>query len=377
MTNINIGDKTVATLPPQVIFLPDGRGGNPYQDLLAEGIESSGLHVAFAHYPNSELPLLKIARSHPSVQIIHLHWINEYVGRICWSGNSLKARLRIWLLIFDVLMVRLRGVKVIWTVHNRLSHESLDQEREIVGRRWLARTVTRLIFHSPEARTEIEQLLSTRLAHRSSVIPHGHYLGIYPADPTREQQLREQFNLRDNDTIIVFFGALRRYKGIGQLLQAFRATHNPQLRLIIAGRPFDSEIGDDIQKAAAEDPRICTYLGFIPTADVGPLYAIADLAAIPFERTLTSGSAILALSMGKAVLLPDEARVLGLPKDGTLFFGQEHELKEILQRLATWDLEAMGKLNLEAAKALSWTKIGEMTVAAYGLSPANTRAVHS
>jgi len=52
-------------------------------------------------------------------------------------------------------------------------------------------------------------------------------------------------------------------------------------------------------------------------------------------------------------------------------------LEKILKCLSTWDLEAMGKRNLETAKALNWTKIGKMTVAAYGLSSVNTRMARS
>lgn len=352
---------------PEIVFLPDWSGGNPYQNLLAEGIEAAGLQVAFANYPSSAFPLFTFARSLPSARVIHLHWINDYLGRVFWSGNALKAFLRTWLLALDVLMVRLRGVRVIWTVHNRLSHESPNRHREIMARRRLARSVTRLIFHSAEARTEVEQLLSLRLAHRSVVIPHGNYLGMYPPDPIRANELRTHFDIQDGDHVILFFGAIRRYKGVHTLLQALRDVPDPQLKLIIAGNPMDQERADEIQTAAKADRRIRLQLGFIPESDVCPLYSIAHLAAVPFERTLSSGSAILALSMGKALLLPDEARVLGLPTDGILFFGNEQGLKMILQRLSTWDLEAMGRRNLEAAKTLNWKKIGQMTVSAYGL----------
>lgn len=370
----NHNDNTIITAPPDVIFLPDWRSGNPYQDLLAAGIRSTGYTVDFADYPESELPLLTLLRSYPTVRVIHLHWIHSYAGRILWSGNRLKAWLRALFLVYDIFMVRRRGVKVIWTVHNRLAHESAHPQREIMARRILARIVTRLIFHSAEARVTVEQLLGIPLKHRSSIIPHGNYLGIYPANPTREQQLRDQFNLRDHHTVILFFGALRRYKGIDQLLQAFRVTPDPNLRLIIAGKPFEPIIRAEIKKAVAEDSRIHACLDFIPETDVNPLYAIAHLAAVPFERTLTSGSAILALSMGKALLLPDEARVLGLPTEGTLYFGKEQGLKETLQRLSTWDLNAMGQINSEAAQALNWTRIGAMTMAAYGFLPTDLGA---
>ena len=354
---------------PDIIFLPDWRDDNPYQNLLAAGIQSTGLKVDFANYPNSEFPLLTLVRNHPTVRVIHLHWVNPYMGRIFWSGSPLKALIRTWLMALDVLMVRLRGIKVIWTVHNRLSHESPDIKRELTARRWLARVVNQLIFHSAEARTEVEQLLGLPLLNRSVVIPHGHYIGMYPPDPARTQQLHHQFGLSDDDTVILFFGALRRYKGITQLLQAFSRTGNPKLKLIIAGRPFEDEIVNEIEQAAVQDSRIMTYLGFVPTEDVAPLYAIADIAVVPFEKTLTSGSAILALSLGTALILPEEARVIGLPDiQGTLFFSGAEHLLSILDRLSDMDLDSMGAINLKAAKQLDWLSIGHKISEIYNIT---------
>ena len=112
-----------------------------------------------------------------------------------------------------------------------------------------------------------------------------------------------------------------------------------------------------------------TYLGFVPTEDVAPLYAIADIAVVPFEKTLTSGSAILALSLGKALILPEEARVIGLPDiQGTLFFSGAEHLLSILDRLSDMDLDSMGAINLKAAKQLDWLSIGHKISEIYNIT---------
>jgi len=353
----------------KVIFLPDWRNGNPYQNLLADGVRSAGWIVDFANYPATVFPLLSLHRKHPTVAVFHLHWINDYLGRILWSGSRLKFSIRLFQMAADVLLVRLRGIKVVWTVHNRLSHESEHPAREIMARRLLARLVSRLIFHSHEARAEIQRLLAINLIHRSDVIPHGHYIGMYPTNPRREHQLRERFALKAEETVVLFFGNLRRYKGVSQLLQAFETVKHPHLRLLIAGNPFDQSIADELTTAAERDRRLGLYLGFIPEADVGPLYAISQIAVVPFERTLTSGSAILALSQGKALILPEEARIIGLPDlRGTVFFNRNNGLKAILNKLPDKSqLEDMGKINFEAAQELDWSKIGRKVVEIYAL----------
>jgi glycosyltransferase involved in cell wall biosynthesis len=245
-----------------------------------------------------------------------------------------------------------------------------------MARRALARVVTRLLFHSAEARRTVEDLLSLPLAQCSTIIPHGNYIGIYPDDPARSKQFLEKYRIDSDDTLILFFGGLRGYKGISQLLAAFRTNADPRLKLIIAGKPFEQDLADEIQQAASEDSRIHPYLGHIPETDVGPLYAISDLAIVPFEKTLSSGSVILALSQGKAILLPEDARVLGLSNSqGILFYDQHQGLGPALDHLPDKaQLKAMGRNNLEFAKTLDWETIGKKIVAAYGLRSADQSA---
>ena len=327
---------------------------------------NQGVEVAFTDFGESNFHLLRAIKRYPAAQVLHLHWIQPYFSSIFWSENKWKAKAKIALMVLDVIAVRALGKRVMWTVHNRISHESPDTEREILARRWLARTVSGLIFHSSEACTEVEQLLKLRLALRASIVPHGNYIDTYRSDPRRTEVLRRELALDHTHTVVLFFGALRRYKGISQLLEAFRCVDDPTLRLVVAGRPFDIETEQEIQQAANLDPRIRPILGFVPEADVQPLFSIASIAAIPFERTLTSGSAVLAMSMGTALLLPEAAKVIGFAKlEGTIFFKGMDQLKQTLQSLCKYDLAGMGNYNLGAAMQWDWPKIGQLTIEAY------------
>jgi beta-1,4-mannosyltransferase len=353
---------------PDVVFVPDWRRGNPYQDLLAKGIEATGLRVTFADYPDGEFPLWTLVRRQRSIRVVHLHWTAPYLARVFWSGTEWKARMRIISLMLDVLLVRMRGIKVFWTMHNRWSHETPDMARELGARRAIARAVNGMMFHSVAARSEVERLLELDLHDRSQVIPHGNYVDFYAPDAARTAELRKRFELRAGDKVILFFGGIRRYKGLLHLLQAFNATHDPQLKLIVAGRPFERELAHEIERAMQQDSRISAYLGFIPEHDVHPLYSIADIAVVPFETTLTSGSAILAMSMGTALLLPEAARVLGLSDgDGIIFFEGPEALQGALQTLPSLDLAAMGQRNHARALQLDWQVIGRRTAQAYGV----------
>ena len=350
-----------------VLFLPDYRSGNPYQEQLAEGLRATGLRVTVANYPGRRFALLSLMLSHRSMCILHLHWVHPYMRRILLARSPLRARLAILVMVLDVLAVRLCGIKVLWTVHNLVSHECPDIRREQTARRWLARVVNRLVFHSVEACRTVEAYLACSLECRAEVIPHGHYLHSYQSDTARERRWRQRLGLADEDIVLLCFGYLRRYKAVGQLLEAFAASDDQRLRLVIAGEPFDPSIVEEIHAAADRDPRIRLHLEFVSVADIAPLYGIAQAAILPAETALTSGSAILAMSQGKALLLSEQARAMtGLPPTpGLVCFDNQDGFRARLRSLADMDLDAMGAANRLAIRVFDWNAIGVRTARIY------------
>ena len=59
--------------------------------------------------------------------------------------------------------------------------------------------------------------------------------------PNREHA-RSELNLRDDEDVVLFMGAINPYKGITDLIEAVSIARRdrPRLRLIIAGNPQDS-----------------------------------------------------------------------------------------------------------------------------------------
>lgn len=350
-----------------VIFLPDWRDENPYLELLAKGLAHSGARVKFCNYPNTRFPLLSTALNHRDAGILHIHWLNDYIKPALWGSGAIRFLAHSAILISDVLLTRAMGVKVIWTVHNKLSHESSNQGRETRLRRWLMNCVSDSVFHSKNAQDEVARFLQLHVTSRSHVIPHGNYIDVYRDNPRRELTLANELLIEEHHRVILFFGLLRRYKGVDRLLTAFRSITDDNVRLVIAGKPMDQEVGQLVESFAKVDPRIKPLLGFIPDEDVAPLFRITDIAVVPFERTLSSGSAILALSMGNVLILPDTADVLDLPKSrGVLYYKDDQELLETLRSLNNSEVLAdMRRENLNAAREMDWQTIGKQTSAVY------------
>ena len=348
------------TFTQQAVFLPDWRAANPYQALMAQALGDQGVEVDFHEMPRGFFALNRLPSSVLAKRIIHLHWINDLIGHAVWPQRSLPRWAKLVCLGLDILLLRLRGHLVVWTVHNLVSHESQNVEAELAARRMVARTCSRIVLHSESARHSVEDRLGVRFGRKAVVIPHGNYDGCYASDSATLAALMARLAHDPSRINLLFFGAVRRYKGVLPLIEAFSASKNPALRLTIAGNPNEADLRAAIVAAGKADPRISLVLEFIPDEAVSSYFALADAVIIPFERTLTSGSAVLAMTMGKATLLPQEARIFDLGDDqSSLFFSGMDDLKRFLAKLDKQDLARRGTHARVLADALAWSGIAK------------------
>lgn len=360
-------DRMSAREQPVVLMTPDWRAGNPYLDLLAGAVAAQGWAVRFADLPDGNFALTRLARRERP-DVLHLHWANELLAPCAWARHSAIGWLRRRQLAADVRAARQLGVRVVWTVHNLVAHESSHPQQELSARAVLADAVDHVIVHSQGALDALRRTYGNGAprAERCSVIHHGNYEGLYPPNAAQEARLRKRWRLDGTETVLLFFGAVRRYKGLGRLLAALRACDRTDLRVIVAGRPADDETRCELDLACANDPRLLIEPSFIAEADAAAYYALADAVVVPFERTLTSGSAVLAITMGKALLLPSAARLLDLCDDsGALYFDDDAGLLQLLKTLDRGALRTMGQRNRLAAARLDWPTVGRRTAMAY------------
>jgi glycosyltransferase involved in cell wall biosynthesis len=104
--------------------------------------------------------------------------------------------------------------------------------------------------------------------------------------------------------VLVFFGSIRAYKNVPHLIRVFRKLSRAETYLVVAGEPTRAE-RTAVLAAAEGDKRVITQLRLIPAAEVQVILRSADLVVLPFRDILNSGSALLALSFDRPVLVPD------------------------------------------------------------------------
>lgn len=349
----DVGPTVVSTTRPlRVAARPGGLRvpKNPYTVLLEEAVANAG-----ATTEALTIRGLLVRR----YDIVHLHWPES--GLLARPG--LRAALRAMALLSAIAIARCRGARVVWTVHNLVAHEKSDT------------TMSRLLWSGMVALidgvisltrggVDLVQARFPRLRGKPTfAIPHGHYIGHYRDVVTRDEA-RTELRLGHGHRVILFFGQIRPYKGVPSLLRAFSDLKDPAARLLVAGRPSTEGLRGQVVMAAGDDDRIHINLQFVPSERVELYFRAADLVVLPFCEVFNSGSAVLALSFDRPILVPALPVFEELAADVGLDWVRTYrgELNAATLALALSLCPPAGQPVLEG---LAWPRIGEETVAAY------------
>lgn len=290
-------------------FFPDWSSSNPYQKLLYSAVSKCG--VTCKGLPGKDFTFRWIFKNRNEINFIHLHWLFAIYDPKRTGLTYLKALF----FYLKLLLAKNLGYKIIWTVHNFMSHEPSNFRLEKRIRKMVSREAHAVIAHCNFAKEIIQRHWETP-GDKIKVIPHGSYIGYYQNDNTR-QEARRKLGIDDDCFTFLFFGMIRNYKGINPLISSFKDVKqvNPEIRLIIAGKPFNQAIKKETEKLAGGSNIHC-FLEHIPDEKVQLFFNASDVVVLPYQNVLTSGAAILAFSFGKKIIAPSLGCLPELVLDG-------------------------------------------------------------
>lgn len=265
---------------------------NPYNALLYNALIDLGVEV-------EEFSTARLLTGGAS--ILHVHW--KPTSRIR-GKNAARVAMRAAGFLLLLKAARMRGVRVVWTAHNVESHDSTAHPRlERSYWRILPGLLDAVISLSPSAVPLLHARYPALRNVPTFVVPHGHYRDAYPRNTTREAA-RTRFRIDHTARVFAFVGQVRPYKNVIALLRAFREYTDPDLVLLIGGMLKLGYQRAEFDALVAADPRVRVIPDFIGDDELQYIFAAADLAVLPFTSILNSGSAILALSFDRPVLVP-------------------------------------------------------------------------
>lgn len=232
--------------------------------------------------------------------ILHVHWPEHHFIR----PGAFETLLRVASVLAILSIARIRGTRLVWTVHNMQPHKRYHPMIE----RWFWKLFPRLIdaYFSLNfsALDHIKTDYPALCRKKGFVALHGHYRGFYRDDISKEDA-RKKLDIDVSATVIGFLGRISVYKNTVSLIKNFFKLKDENLVLLLAGAP-DGESIEEIKELARNDSRIRLYLGLIQEDDIQLYLKAADLAVLPFLEILNSGTAMLSLSFNCPILVPEK-----------------------------------------------------------------------
>jgi beta-1,4-mannosyltransferase len=338
---------------------------NPYQQLLYSSLPTSRCTVKYIHrlpYLGAlAFPAVVTLRRLTGFRILHVHWPAFFIG----PPIPYHLKLSLWYSLFCLWWARRLGYRLVWTVHNVIPHEKQTADDMRVARR-LSQLSDVKVVHS---KGTLEQMRTLGIDIRNSVtIPHGNYIDQYPAGLGRDA-FRDALKIDNSTTVLLFFGLIRPYKGVGGLIEAFSDTPGHNLRLIIVGKCADPLVADRLARNDI-DPRVIYREGYVDDAEVQDYFQAADIVCLPFTSVSTSGSALLAASFGKPIVASRMGDLSDFSPEACALYdaNDPNGLRKAIAEAIGWDSHrrrVAEQASAAFAAGRSWGRIAESTCTLY------------
>lgn len=292
--------------------VPPFKGGiAQHTDRLAREVVSAGLGCTVetwaAQYPSflypgeQYVPAPERVPSTPYRVVRSLRWYDP----IGWVRCGIRVR-RCSQLVFTMVIpaqavafLVIRAVasvgharpRIIVVAHNVLPHEPRW------GDRWLARQLLRfadrLMVHS-----RAEDSVARSLASIETMV-----VALPPHPPTEDVADRTDEALTGT---LLFFGLVRPYKGLDDLLDAL--VEVPDVRLLVCGEVWGdvAQLRHGIARRGLED-RVELQDRYVDDADVADVFARCDALVLPYREGTGSQNALLGHQLGLPVIATDVA----------------------------------------------------------------------
>lgn len=309
--------KNNSSLPTQKIIIIGSayplRGGGiaTFNERLAKEFIDEGydttIYTFSYQYPSFLFPGSTQYSSGPAPHGIPIKVKINSINPLNWImvGNELKR------LMPDIIVVRywipfmgpclgtiLRRVKtnhhtkVVCIADNILPHEKRPGDEAFT--KYFVKPIDAFVTMSEKVLMDLKTFVKNKPA---KLIPHPLYDNF--GERISKQEARKRLEINQADKVILFFGFIRKYKGLDILLEAFKMLKEKQmianLKLLIAGEFYEDEKN---YSSLLHDPKIqdslILHTHFISDSEVKYYLCAADCLIQPYRSATQSGVTPLA-----------------------------------------------------------------------------------
>lgn len=225
----------------------------------------------------------------------------------------------------SILRLIHKPIQIIALVDNAIPHEKRPGDAFL----------TRYFMKRPHAfiamsRAVLEDLKTLTRSPHLKFLPHPVY-DIY-GSAVEKNVAREKLKLNQNDRLMLFFGFVRKYKGLDLLLEALSDERLKEMnvKLMVAGEFYDDRAPyfEKIEQLDLTD-RVIVRDHFIPASEIAHYFCAADMVTQTYLSATQSGVTQIAYHFGRPMLVTDVGGLAEIVPDGEVGYVTEVNPKSV------------------------------------------------
>ena len=208
--------------------------------------------------------------------------------------------------------------RILFITENIISHESMFYDRILT--RYALRSADKFLVLSDVVEKGIKTLYPDKKVFRSTLPIYDCYgfdQGLSKSDA------RKKLGIAENKKVLLFFGYIRAYKGLMNLIEAmpYLLKEDENYFLLIVGEFYESkEKYFERIKELNIGKNVLVIDEFVPNEEVGLYYSAADLVVLPYNSATQSGILNIAYGFKKPVVVTNVGGLPELVEDGKTGF---------------------------------------------------------
>ncbi len=353
------------------------RGGlASFDERLAKQFTEQGfdttIYTFSLQYPDFLFPGTTQYSSEPAPAGIKIKACINSINPLNWfiTGNEIRKQkpdlviVRYWLplmgpcLGFILRMVKQnRNTKVVCIADNVIPHEKRPGDNPFT--QYFVKPVDAFITMSEKVRNDLYSFTS------KPAVQVVHPLYDNFGEGVSKDEARKQLGLPEKEKIILFFGFIRKYKGLDLLLHAMndKRIRQSNIKLLVAGEFYESHKEyDDLIVQLGIASQLILRTDFIKDSEVRYYLSAADFVIQPYRNATQSGVTPLSYHFEKPMLVTNVGGLPQLVPDGKVGVVTEPDPSAIatgiLQLYELGENYFLPHLR-EEKKKYSWHKLAE------------------
>lgn len=325
-----------------------GGGITTFNERLTEVLQEGGNNVIIysfkLQYPSLLFPGKTQVTNEPPPRNIKIKSAINSINPFNWLtiGNSIKRErpdlviVRYWIPFmgpaFGTILRRIkknRHTKVISILDNVIPHEK--RVGDIAFTKYFLKAVDGFVAMSKDVLNDLRKFTNKPAAYS----PHPLYDNY--GEAITKDDARKKLGLKKEGRYILFFGFIRKYKGLDILLDAMADERIRQLdiQLIIAGEYYgDKDFYETKIDRLNLRKNVHLFTDFIPNDDVKYYFSAADCIAQPYRTATQSGISQIAYHFEKPMIVTNVGGLSEIVPDGKVGYVTEPDAKSIADAIS-------------------------------------------